>query len=192
VLRAIPLREGTVARAQAGDRDALRVLYLRHSEAVYRYVRTIVRDDHEAEDVTQQVFAKLLTALPAYEPQSAPFSAWLRRVAHNVAIDHLRRRRATPSDEVPLVEVSLDDTGYHCATSLRLALDTLPRQQRDVLLLRHLVGLLPSEIAELLGKSVGAVHALHHRARVTARMALVDLDAAPATLARSSGGRHDA
>ena len=189
MLRATSPREGTVARAQTGDREALRLLYLRHSDAVYRYVRTIVREDHEAEDVTQQVFAKLLTVLPAYRPQDVPFAAWLRRVAHNVAVDHLRHRHAAPSDEAPAHAMCVDDSEYHRAASLRLALDALPRQQRHVLLMRHLVGLMPGEIAELLGKSVGSVHALHHRGRATARTALVDLESGPATLARASGGR---
>jgi RNA polymerase sigma-70 factor (ECF subfamily) len=179
-----------VARAQTGDPEALRELYIRHAADVSRVVRGIVREEHEAEDVTQQVFAKLMTALPAYRESDVPFAAWLRRVAHNVAVDHLRHRRATPSDEV-------DDAGAPCAddavdhrrTCLREALGGLPPDQRDVLLLRHFVGLLPGEIADLLGRSVGSVHGLHHRGRAAARVALVDLGSAPATLARAGGAR---
>ena len=76
--------------------DALRFLYLRYADNVYGYVCSIVRDEHEAEDVTQQIFAKLLTTLDRYEPRQVPFSAWILRVAHNAAIDHVRARRPVP------------------------------------------------------------------------------------------------
>ena len=93
-----------VTRAKQGDADALRFLYLRYAGNVYGYVCSIVRDEHEAEDVTQLVFAKLLTALGRYEPRSAPFSSWVLRVAHNAAIDHMRTRRPTPCEEVRATE----------------------------------------------------------------------------------------
>ncbi len=89
-----------VARAKDGDADALRFLYLRYADNVYGYVCSIVRDEHEAEDVTQQIFAKLLTAIDRYEPRQVPFSAWILRVAHNAAIDHVRMRRPVPVEEV--------------------------------------------------------------------------------------------
>src|SRR3712207_9287355 len=63
------------------------------------YVRSIVRDEHEAEDITQHVFTKLLTVLPRYEQRDVPFSAWILRVARNVALDHLRSRRPTPTED---------------------------------------------------------------------------------------------
>ena len=86
-----------VARAKDGDDDALRFLYLRYADNVYGYVCSIVHDEHEAEDVTQHIFAKLMTALDRYEPRVMPFSSWILRVAHNAAIDHVRARRPTPS-----------------------------------------------------------------------------------------------
>ena len=79
-----------VARAKQGDREALRFLYVRYADHVYGYVASIVRDDYEAEDVTQHLFAKLMTALPKYEPREVPFSAWILRVARNVAVDNPR------------------------------------------------------------------------------------------------------
>ena len=63
-----------VARAKQGDREALRYLYVSYSHNIYGYVRSIVRDDHEAEDVTQHVFAKLMTALGKYDERGVPFS----------------------------------------------------------------------------------------------------------------------
>ena len=98
-----------VTRAKAGDAEAMRLLYLRYADNVYGYVCSIVRDEHEAEDVTQQIFAKLMTAVQRYEPRSVPFSAWILRIAHNAAIDHMRARRAVPCEEVRPVDTRADD-----------------------------------------------------------------------------------
>ena len=73
----------------------MRVLYLRYSDNVYGYLRSIVRDDSEAEDLTQHVFMKLVTVIVKYNDRGVPFSGWLLRLARNVALDHLRRRRPT-------------------------------------------------------------------------------------------------
>ncbi len=89
-----------VARAKEGDQDALRFLYISYSNNIYGYVRSIVHDDHEAEDVTQHVFAKLMTTLVKYDDRGVPFFAWLLRLARNVAIDHLRANRLTPTETV--------------------------------------------------------------------------------------------
>ena len=95
-----------VARAKQGDREALRFLYVRYADHVYGYVASVVRDDFEAEDVTQHVFAKLMTTLQKYEPREVPFSAWIIRVARNVAVDHMRQRRAIPCEEVRELQVA--------------------------------------------------------------------------------------
>src|ERR1700754_509552 len=87
-----------VARAKEGDREAVRFLYLQYADNVYGYVRSIIRDDYEAEDVTQHVFAKLMTVIGKYEERDVAFSAWIIRVARNVAVDHMRQRRPIPSD----------------------------------------------------------------------------------------------
>src|SRR5690242_429579 len=89
-----------VARAKEGDREAIRFLYLRYADNVFGYVRSIVHDEYEAEDVTQHVFAKLILVIGKYEQRSVPFTAWMLRLARNVAIDHVRRRRAIPCEEV--------------------------------------------------------------------------------------------
>ena len=89
-----------VARAKSGDMDAIHFLYLRYKDNVYGYVLSILRDAHEAEDVTQTVFMKLISAIHNYEPRQVPFTAWILRVAHNVAIDSLRQRRPVPCEEV--------------------------------------------------------------------------------------------
>ena len=133
-----------VARAKEGDREAVRFLYLRYADNVYGYVRSIVRDDYEAEDVTQHVFAKLMTVIGKYEERDVAFSAWIIRVARNVAVDHMRQRRPIPSEEVREAHVHDEgETSQHRSLILRDALKTLPDEQREVLVLRHLVGTEP-------------------------------------------------
>jgi RNA polymerase sigma-70 factor, ECF subfamily len=178
-----PIVIRAIAAAKAGDRDALRYLYARYADHVYGYVLSIVRDEHEAEDVTQQVFARLPRSLSRYEPRGVPFAAWLRCVARNQALDHLRASRAVPCVEVRSADVPSDDTGRERSRALRDALERLPSEQRQVVVLRHVVGLSPGEIAVRMGKSEGAVHALHHRARGTLRAMLAELSATPAVLA---------
>lgn len=170
-----------VARAKAGDQEAVRFLYMQYADNVYGYVRSIVRDDYEAEDVTQHVFAKLMTVLPKYEQRSVPFAAWILRVARNVAVDHMRQRRAIPCEEVRELDPTRDQgDAQQTSLGLREALESLPEDQREVLVLRHLVGLSPGEIAGRLGKTEPSVHGLHHRGRGTLRSALVERECAPA------------
>ncbi len=173
-----------VARAKGGDRQALRFLYVTYSHNIYGYVRSIVQDDHEAEDVTQHVFAKLMTTLHKYDDRGVPFFAWLLRLARNVAIDHLRANRLTPTDDI----VDSEDSGGDVdrMAIVKAAFAVLPEEQREVVFLRHVVGLSPGEIADRLGRSEGSIHGLHHRGRRALRHELERLDAAPST----RGDRH--
>jgi RNA polymerase sigma-70 factor (ECF subfamily) len=171
-----------VVAATAGDRDAMRELYERHAAGIHAYVLGMLGDQHDAEDITQHVFAKLLTELDRYRPGDAPFMAWVLRVAHNAAIDHMRRARTVPCDELRDPDLRDDEAAERLRDSLRAALASLPAAQRDVLLLRHLVGLTPAEIAAQLGRSVRSIHGLHYRGRAAACSALCDLDSAPATV----------
>jgi RNA polymerase sigma-70 factor, ECF subfamily len=170
--------------AQLGDREALGFLYTRYADDVNGYVRSIVKDQHEAEDVTQQVFAKLLHAIGKYEERRVPFFAWLLRVARNLAIDHLRSLRMVPVEEVHTSdEGSGDPAGGRPMADLQEALSTLPIDQREVLVLRHFAGLSPTEIATRTGRSEGSIHGLHHRGRRALRDELTSRGAAPATVA---------
>ena len=173
--------QAAIARAKAGDWGALDFLYAQFADDVYRYVLSILRDTHEAEDVTQNVFTKLMSAVKSYEQRSVPFAAWIIRVARNAAIDHLRKRRAIPCEEVRAVDEVYEHSHTERIESLRIALDQLPEEQREVIVLRHLGGLSPLEIAERLQKSEGSVHGLHHRGRGTLQSALRELGAAPVT-----------
>jgi RNA polymerase sigma-70 factor (ECF subfamily) len=169
-----------VARAKEGDREAVRFLYVTYAHNVYGFVRSIVGDDHEAEDVTQHVFAKLMTAIGKYDDRGVPFMAWLLRLARNLAIDHLRANRLTPVESVLDQDLSsapdLDQRG-----AVRAALASLPRDQREVVVLRHVMGYKPGEIARRTGRTESSVHGLHHRGRRTLQRELRQLDAAPLT-----------
>lgn len=169
-----------VARAKLGDMEGYRYLYSRYADNVYSYVRKIVRGDHDAEDVTQLVFAKLFTAIGRYETQGVPFSAWILRVARNAAIDYMRRDRLVPVEDVRGEDHDFAEVGHDRRRTLTDALGHLPEDQREVVMLRHLVGLTPSEIANRMGKSESAVHGLHHRGRRTLRHQLELGEAAPA------------
>jgi len=177
---AVLLTARAVARAKEGDKEAVRFLYLKYADNVYGYVRSIVRDEYEAEDVTQQVFAKLIMVIGKYQEREVPFSAWILRVARNVAIDHVRQRRAIPCEEVREHCPEVDqDSERNRSLMLRDALATLPDDQRKVLVLRHVVGLTPGEIAGRLGRSEPSVHGLHHRGRGALRSALTEMACGP-------------
>jgi len=174
-----------IACAKDGDQEALHYLYVRYADDVCGYVQSIVRDSHEAEDITQNVFAKLMTAILKYEERAVPFTAWILRVARNAALDHLRARRQIPCEEVRTSDEGHEQVGFERWQCLREALDRLPSEQREVLVLRHIAGLTPAEIAGLLDKTEGSVHGLHHRGRGALQGALRELGAAPLTLARA-------
>jgi RNA polymerase sigma-70 factor (ECF subfamily) len=177
-----------VARAKEGDDEALRFLYITYSQNIYGYVRSIVRDDHEAEDVTQHVFAKLMTSLVKYDDRGVPFFAWLIRLARNVAIDHLRANRLTPTETV-LDPASSSDVDLDHGDTVRAALAALPDEQREVVVLRHIVGLTPAEIADRMGRTESSIHGLHHRGRRTLQRELQLLDSTPSTRALAPARR---
>jgi RNA polymerase sigma-70 factor, ECF subfamily len=170
-----------VAHAKEGDMSALHFLYVRFADDVCAYVRSIVRDPHTAEDITQIVFTKLMKAIHKYERRDVPFAAWIIRVARNVALDHIRASRQIPLAEVRTSDEGSEQVGFERALSLREALARLPVEQREVLVLRHVAGLSPGEIADRLGKTEASIHGLHHRGRSALRAELSELDAAPVT-----------
>jgi len=176
------LVQEAVTRAKAGDPEGLHFLYVRYADDVLRYVASFVHDHHEAEDITQNVFAKLVTAIKKYEQREVPFAAWILRVARNAALDQMRAKRAVPVEEVRLADSGFAQTSLDRGRALRQALELLPDDQREVLVLRHVVGLSPVEIADTLDKTESSVHGLHHRGRRTLRESLVEFGASPVVM----------
>ena len=176
----LPARESTehvrelVARGQQGDRDALEELYLIHFDRIYSYLHVSVGNRHDAEDLTTQTFLKMLEKIGTFKWQSAPFSAWLFRIAHNLAMDHFRAgRRWQPEEEVP------EQPGEEEPSAELVAMQTIGREsmlnliehlspeQQQVLTLKFVFNLPNAEVATILDKTEGAIKSLQHRALVS-------------------------
>jgi RNA polymerase sigma-70 factor (ECF subfamily) len=160
-----------VARAQRGDRAALEDLYLLHFDRVYSYLHMSVGSRHDAEDLTTQTFLKMLEAIRRFEWRSVPFSAWLLRIAHNLAMDHFRaNRRWQPEEDVPGSadgeECSAEEQALASLGETRVLtlIERLSPEQRQVLTLKFVYRFSNGEAAAILGKTEGAVKSLQHRA----------------------------
>ena len=153
-----------VQRALDGDSAAMAELYERFRVAVHNCALRVVRDEDDAQDVTQQVFLKLMTSLRTFSPARGSFQGWLLQVSRHAAVDLVRRRRALPSPDVFAPQVPAAGGSSALRTALLEALSDVPVRQRQVLFLLH-VGFRPQEVADQMGISPGAVHVLHHRAR---------------------------
>ena len=175
-----PARESTehvrdlVARGQQGDRDALEELYLIHFDRIYSYLHVSVGNRHDAEDLTTQTFLKMLEKIGTFKWQSAPFSAWLFRIAHNLAMDHFRaRRRWQPEEEVPEPpgeeepSAELEAMQTIGRESMLKLIERLSPEQQQVLTLKFVFNLPNAEVAAILDKTEGAIKSLQHRALVS-------------------------
>jgi RNA polymerase sigma-70 factor (ECF subfamily) len=160
--------------AQQGDRAALEELYLIHFDRIYGYLHVSVGNRHDAEDLTTQTFVRMLESIGRFRWGSAPFSAWLFRIAHNLAIDHFRaRRRWQPEEEVPEPppdESTSAEAGALQSLGRSSMLDLiagLSPDQQQVLTLKFVFDFSNTEVATILGKTEGAIKSLQHRALVS-------------------------
>ena len=160
-----------VERAQLGDRSALEELYLIHFDRIYSYLHMSVGSRHDAEDLTTQTFVKMLESIGRFRWRSAPFSAWLFRIAHNLAMDHFRaRRRWQPEEEIPEPPGAEENSAEEQAlasigdASLLELIARLSPEQRQVLTLKFVFRFSNGETAAILDKTEGAVKSLQHRA----------------------------
>jgi RNA polymerase sigma-70 factor (ECF subfamily) len=167
----IKLRE-LVKRAKQNDSEALAQIYDLFVEKVYRYIYYKVGDQTEAEDLTEEVFLKVLENIERFEERGIPFSSWLFAIARNLVINYykLHSRRAV----IPLHQLKEkisnerrpDEVFFKnfSAEELRLAIAQLTEEQQQVIILKFFSDLKNREIADVLNKSEGAVKALQHRA----------------------------
>jgi RNA polymerase sigma-70 factor (ECF subfamily) len=160
-----------VERAQQGDRAALEELYLIHFDRIYSYLHMSVGNKHDAEDLTTQTFLKMLESINRFRWQSAPFSAWLFRIAHNLAMDHFRaRRRWQPEEEVPEPLGSEEPSAELEAMqsigrqSMMELIERLSPEQQQVLTLKFVFNFANADVATILEKTEGAIKSLQHRA----------------------------
>ncbi len=138
-----------VQLAQAGDMAALATLYDQHFGLIFRYLRARLGDRHAVEDLTGEVFQRMLAALPNYRAQGLPFRAWLFRIAHNLLVDHYRQAGRGVLVEWQDTPHTVDhgaDPAAGIEQRLTLeqtyrALGALDDHQREVVTLRFLSGL---------------------------------------------------
>ncbi len=159
-----------IARAQRGDTECFGQLYERYVDQIYRYVRTRVADDQDAEDLTENIFVKSYESLGTYEERGWAYSAFLYQVARNLLVDHYRQ--ATPeqpldaSEPLEAADPGLEErlTEHEDIVRIKGALAELPDDYQEVIRLRVLLDLPTSTAAEWMGRSEGAARVLLHRA----------------------------
>ena len=164
--------------AAQGDASACKALYDRHYDAVYRYCYYHVGDVALAQDVTSEVFVRMVQSLNTFDARGRPFVAWLYAIAHNLIADTYRRTNR--AIELPLNEsmVASEDNPsqmaerHLLAECLVAALGHLTEEQRQVILFKFVQGHSNAEVAHLMNKSEGAIKSLQVRALAALRRAL--------------------
>jgi RNA polymerase sigma-70 factor (ECF subfamily) len=171
-----------------GDEDAYGILVRRYQRRLTAFLSQLVGDLELARELSQEAFVRAWSALDRFDPRYR-FSTWLFRIAHNLGIDQLRRRRLhtmplyrTDSDgdevEVVVADVAKDPLGHlensALATELREVIDGLRPEYRELVLLRHFAGLSYQEIADFMEMPLGTVKNKLFRAHSVLRKALTD------------------
>jgi RNA polymerase sigma-70 factor (ECF subfamily) len=170
-----------IAGAAKGDREAFGVLYERYVFKVFRHVYYLTSNLHTAEDLTAQTFLNALEAIHRYEMRGVPFLAWLLRIAYNLTVNHnkVRNNGTAPLPEAVEVQGILYSPEASCEAKVdgeRVweGVRTLRGDQRQVIVMRFVDGLSYSDIAKVLGKSIGAVRVIQYRALCALRRRLED------------------
>ena len=170
-------QKAILERASRADPDALTQLYDEYADKIFSYIYHRVGQAQLAEDLTGQVFTKMLEAIRANRAWRSSFSGWLYRIAHNLVIDHYRRRQratyinledappltATEGDPLRSVEARLD------SEDLRVAIGKLTEEQAQVITLRFIEEMSIAEVAAIMEKTEGAIKALQYRAVLALR-----------------------
>jgi RNA polymerase sigma-70 factor (ECF subfamily) len=162
-----------VDAARTGDADAQGELFDRYHAVIYRYALARLRSAPDAEDATAETFLSAIRAMPGFRWRGVPFEAWLFRIARSKVVDQVRRRDRVAIVELrsipdPVAPASGHDPPSHVeraerSAELARALDDLPDAQRDVLIMRFLLGRSIREVADRIGRSEGAVKQLQAR-----------------------------
>lgn len=162
--------EELLALYASGDQSAARALMLRQAPRILALATRMLRDNAEAEDVTQEAMLRLWKIAPDWRTGEAKISTWLYRVASNLCTDRLRKRRGVGLDEAPEIadetpSVERKMMNADRGEALRIAVDRLPERQKLAISLRHFQELSNPEIANILETSIEAVESLLSRAR---------------------------
>lgn len=160
-----------VVRAIDGDSDSFSILYGHFQDAIYRYIFVRIGNAVEAEDLTEDVFVRAWEALPNYRPTQHPFKSWLYRIAHNLIVDHHRKRKPVGLVDEELQSnpgvASLPEEIVELNQDTRVlaeAIQQLGEEEQLVVVLRFMEGLSHREVAEVIGKSEAASRVIQHRA----------------------------
>lgn len=161
--------EELVRAAQQGDREAFGRLYEANVERVYRYLLARLPEPADAEDVTAEVFVRAMNALPSYRARGVPFIAWLFRIAHNEAVNYLKKRERRREAPLPELLPDPDDTAEEAVKRVRFdevsrAMEHLTDLQRQVISLRFASQLSIAETAKVMQRSEEAVKFLQFSA----------------------------
>jgi len=165
----LQINKSTIARAKAGDESATVAIYEAYRAKVQRYFHYRVGHRQAAEDLTTEVFLRVIENLPNYRQQNVPFQAWLFQIARNLAVDYFRRQsvrdhvpldeRITSNGEAPDSFVARSLVGEE----LQQALQRLTDGQSDVIVMRFIADMSIAEVAGALNKSESAVKSLQAR-----------------------------
>ncbi len=169
-----------IALAQRGDIEAIGTLYDVHCRAIFLYFKARLAHQQTSEDLTGEVFRRMLTALPQFHAVGLPFRAWLFRIAHNLLVDHYRQESTHMTvafEEAENVREQEIDTAFAVEQKLTMehaysAFSELEPSQRDVLALRFVSELSLKETALALGKTEDAVKGLQRRGLAALRISL--------------------
>lgn len=169
-----------IKRAQRGNSNAIGTLYDRHQPHIYRFVWSRLRHQQTAEDMTGEIFTRMVTNLPNYRDTGLPFRAWLYRIARNLIADYFRQhgeRLPLPLDAAENITEETDSMDSLLQQKITVeyveqALDQIDPEQREVVVMRFLVGLPLKEVALTLNKTVPAIKSLQHRGLAALRVAL--------------------
>lgn len=159
----------TIKRAKSGDKSAITELYQQYKPEIYRYLYYKVGKAQLAEDLTADVFIRVLENLHQYQPRTAPFQAWVFRIARNLTIDHYRRMNTRNhlylNESLPSEQGDPEAAADRSLTvnQLQHALRRLTDDQSDVIILRFIADMPIKQVAQALNKSESAVKALQAR-----------------------------
>jgi RNA polymerase sigma-70 factor (ECF subfamily) len=173
-------QEILLKRARAYDEKAIGELYDQYAPLIYGYLYRRVHDAQVAEDLTGDVFVRMLQAIRAGQEWHTSFRGWLYRIAHNLVVDHFRRLPPVSPTAVPEDLAGPTDNPDSIVAQqsqyqhLGLAMRHLTSEQQQVLALRFGEQLTAREVAEIMDKSVGAVEVQQHRALTALRRILGD------------------
>ena len=167
-----------VARAKA-DPEAFGVLYQKYVERIYSYHYRHTSNQVEAEDLTSRTFYRALRSLHRYRETGAPFQAWLYRIAHNLLVNWYRDHGNRPTvsldleDPIPLRSPAMSPEAWVTTAerrqALRQVIESLPEDRKTLIILKFFEHMTNAEIAEVLGKTEGAIKALYHRTLIGLR-----------------------